>query len=126
MNKKVKALWLKALRSGKYKQARGQLKKGNGFCCLGVLTDLYLQEMREIVASNIKFGGSPEDLLTDVYIPEPDDADLSKQVQDWAGLDSCDPNVQCKKDADMESLSYLNDTKKFTFKQIANAIEKNL
>jgi hypothetical protein len=33
--------WIKALRSGKYKQAHGVLRTGdNRYCCLGVLCDL--------------------------------------------------------------------------------------
>jgi hypothetical protein len=28
--------WIKALRSGKFKQGRGQLQSKKGFCCLGV------------------------------------------------------------------------------------------
>lgn len=32
--------WATALESGKYKQARGALRKGDGFCCLGVLLDI--------------------------------------------------------------------------------------
>jgi hypothetical protein len=33
-------LWIKALRSGKYKQTIGSLRNSKGFCCLGVLCDL--------------------------------------------------------------------------------------
>lgn len=32
--------WIKALRKGTYKQTRGKLRSGDGFCCLGVLCDL--------------------------------------------------------------------------------------
>lgn len=38
MPKELKAKWLAALRSGKYKQATGVLcDKAGGYCCLGVL-----------------------------------------------------------------------------------------
>ncbi len=41
MNKVIKKTWLKALRSGKYKQGKGQLREDEThFCCLGVLGDL--------------------------------------------------------------------------------------
>ena len=33
--------WLEALRSGKYPQTKGHLRDDTGFCCLGVLCDLY-------------------------------------------------------------------------------------
>ena len=36
----VLAEWTAALRSGKYKQAKGKLRDGDCFCCLGVLCDL--------------------------------------------------------------------------------------
>lgn len=39
MDKKLKAKWVKALRSGKYPQSTGYLYDafGGGYCCLGVL-----------------------------------------------------------------------------------------
>ena len=37
MDKKIKAKWVKALRSGKYKQGTGVLFNGEKHCCLGVL-----------------------------------------------------------------------------------------
>ena len=37
----ARALWVKALRSGEYKQTTGQLRKDDGHCCLGVACDLY-------------------------------------------------------------------------------------
>jgi len=40
MEKTLKAKWLKALRSGRYKQAQGCLKDNDKFCCLGVLADV--------------------------------------------------------------------------------------
>jgi len=41
MNKNIKKQWLKALRSGKYRQTRGKLKSQDGsMCCLGVLCDI--------------------------------------------------------------------------------------
>ena len=40
MKKSYAMKWIKALRSGKYKQARGYLKTDVGHCCLGVLCTL--------------------------------------------------------------------------------------
>jgi hypothetical protein len=41
MDQNVKELWLKALRSGEYKQGRRQLRDtSDNFCCLGVLCDV--------------------------------------------------------------------------------------
>lgn len=40
MDKNLKERWVKALRSGKYEQARGCLRDDSGYCCLGVLLDV--------------------------------------------------------------------------------------
>ena len=41
MNPEIKAQWVAALRSGEYKQGRGQLRNTDDeYCCLGVLCDL--------------------------------------------------------------------------------------
>jgi len=42
MDAKLKRKWLKALRSGEYRQGRGKLvsERGTNFCCLGVLADV--------------------------------------------------------------------------------------
>jgi hypothetical protein len=41
MNPELKTKWVKALRSGKFAQVEGYLKTENGFCCLGVLAEIY-------------------------------------------------------------------------------------
>ena len=40
MKPEIKKLWVDALRSGTYKQGFGRLKTDQGYCCLGVLTQL--------------------------------------------------------------------------------------
>ena len=46
LDKKLKAKWVRALRSGKYKQGTGELRvnadarKDEKFCCLGVLCEI--------------------------------------------------------------------------------------
>lgn len=44
MNPEVKAKWIDALTSGEYSQTKRCLRDKNGYCCLGVLTDLYIKE----------------------------------------------------------------------------------
>lgn len=40
MDAQLKAKWVEALRSGKYRQGRSTLKHSGSFCCLGVLCDV--------------------------------------------------------------------------------------
>lgn len=41
MNQEIKKKWLEALRSGKYKQGAGYLRRRDeSYCCLGVLCDI--------------------------------------------------------------------------------------
>lgn len=47
MNKTIKAKWLKALRSGDYKQTRRTLRDcSDKYCCLGVLYDVCTNGMQ--------------------------------------------------------------------------------
>lgn len=58
MDQAIKRKWVKALRSGKYKQAQEYLFTGKGYCCLGVLGDV--------------IGVPKKDMH---YVGEPDDCD---------------------------------------------------
>jgi hypothetical protein len=40
MNAEIKVRWVEALRSGAYEQGSLYLKRGNEFCCLGVLCEV--------------------------------------------------------------------------------------
>lgn len=40
MDAQLKAKWVEALRSGDYQQGMNYLRRGNSFCCLGVLCDI--------------------------------------------------------------------------------------
>lgn len=78
MNPEIKAKWIAALRSGKYKQGTGQLKQEDRFCCLGVLCDLHRKECPEERQWN---GGFYFDIVTT----------LPKEVIFWAGLNEHNP-----------------------------------
>lgn len=122
--------WIKALRSGKYKQGMGTLKQYNRkgeaqHCCLGVLCELYNQEMKknkkktlpEKVYDNdsdfsygyCRFGGKKED--------------LPKEVMKWSGIKNSIGKFNLS-DVQYETLADLNDLGK-KFKGIADIIEKN-
>jgi hypothetical protein len=100
-------LWLKALRSGKYKQTKGVLKDSIGYCCLGVASELAVQQ--GIIK---KFRHS--------------DTGLMPKVQKWLGLsgDYGEFNKSIIKNGDFfDSLAGLND-KGSSFKKIAQIIER--
>jgi hypothetical protein len=114
MNPEIRAQWCAALRSGEYPQGRGGLHTVDeddreGYCCLGVLCDL-------AVAAGVispphrgplwTFDGSPD------YLP--------KRVEEWAGLQSCNPAVS--HDGHLDRLANLNDDG-VSFAEIADLID---
>lgn len=113
MKPKVKKLWVKALRSEKYKQGHGHLRVDTFYCCMGVLCDLHAKANKK----KWKRGNISLDYDGGTQF-------LSGNVMLWAGLENCDPFV--KYGRNRYSLSNLNDGKKLTFPQIADIIEKNL
>jgi len=148
MKKRVLTKWLKALRSGKYKQGRGALcqidKKGaESFCCLGVLCDLYNKEQKR----NKKRGLFTEDVHQEdslvcsldskaqiVRVYDECDGTLPDKIIKWAGFREynsdghfLDPNNGKSPAAELISLNDGNESlkvKKRNFKQIADIIEK--
>ena len=48
MEQTLKEAWLKALRSGEFKQAFGKLHNGQGYCCLGVLCKVMGSEFTQL------------------------------------------------------------------------------
>lgn len=100
MNPKIKEKWVKALRSGRYKQGRGRLKRGDKYCCLGVLCKIMRLKSR-------------------------DNQILSENIVDKAGLDFPLGNPVKYKD-ETHSLTYLNDFVGLSFKEIADIIEEQL
>lgn len=125
MNKEIKKRWLKALRSGEYKQGKKALKTKKGFCCLGVLCDIYskTKEGRKNKAA-WKDEGEGEFVFTateteDMYT-------LPLIVQRWAGLDEYNPAITIREDEHGKELSVWNDDHRIGFKGIANKIEKYL
>ncbi len=77
MNQEIKARWVAALRSGEYRQARGMLRDGDAFCCLGVLCDLHAKESGGEWDNDGEYHGADEILPADVV--------------GWAGLIAPNP-----------------------------------
>lgn len=119
MNKDIADRWIAALRSDKFEQGTDNLCKDGRFCCLGVLCELYMDEFdladefSEPALIKNKHGEECE------VVHYGGDADLlPNEVQDWAGMLSCNGSINS-----VTSLSELNDDG-MPFKDIADIIEK--
>lgn len=113
MDVELKRKWLEALRSGRYKQGRFALKRGDEYCCLGILCEV---------------GGLRE-------IPPKDRWEDKSTFQSWGNFNSAlvlprSFRDHCKISAlEVEHLAGMNDrrgTCTFNFTKIADWIEENL
>ena len=115
MNAKIKAEWVAKLRSGDFEQGKGRLRTDScAYCCLGVLTHLYVEE----------FGDHDNDFIDGFKV-------LPAEVAAWAGLSRHDPVVQYQRDGMDDkplpcTLAALNDTTGLTFEELADVIEAQL
>lgn len=119
MKADIKDKWLNALRSGDYKQCTGRLHKGEGFCCLGVLTDLYAKEKGlewhdSSMTAALDEGGA-------VYSLQGERNCLSTNIMEWAGLSSDYAHTSQV----ITDLIKMNDSGE-SFFTISNAIEVDL
>ena len=118
MNKEIKEEWIKRLRSGKYKQVSGVLHSDNGYCCLGVLCEIAVEQ--EIIPQPTK----PNDAGVYTYVRSKEG--LPEKVRKWAGISKMGDFLfrNEKEDFDYKvSLAELNDEGE-SFSSIANIIEK--
>jgi len=123
VNHEVKKAWVEALRSGEYKQCTGQLRRGDSYCCLGVLCNLYEESHQDCNWSEESDWSEEGDCFYFVLYEEDADPAMSylpEKVVEWAGLDSSDPHYD-----DYGTLSGLND-EGAPFTLIADVIEGNL
>ena len=111
MNPQIKQKWVSALRSGDYQQGRNYLRTDNGFCCLGVLCDLYGKE------NNVEW----EIDEVDGYLYEKNSTLLPLSVMEWADVDGQNADIN----NGTETLAALND-RGSTFNEIADLIENHL
>ena len=131
MNPEVKQKWIDALRSGNYEQGSEKLRTVNGYCCLGVLCDIYAQEND----TQWKFMGNEETnfQLMDYWYFLDQSEFLPESVMNWAGLRTHNPSVRvyCE-DSDDEDQRYYNDEianvndSGYSFSQIADIIQQQL
>jgi hypothetical protein len=146
MNSEIKKLWLRALRSGEYKQGVCALRKitsgGYEFCCLGVLCDLYTKQEKHQGTEHAEW--VPKWLIdeqTSNRIPMRFSSEFDgvtvfeevvppAQVWKWAGLDKANPSVdfipkESEPGQTRSTLADLNDGG-LGFDLIADIIEKQL
>jgi hypothetical protein len=111
MKEDIKDIWLQALRSGDYKQGSGALKKGDSFCCLGVLCDLHSKITGMGQFNNFEY--VTENHTSTQF--------LNKDVKEWSGMKSeCGHLYSIG--FDTPALATLNDAG-IAFEQIADHIE---
>lgn len=103
MNERIKQLWLDKLKTAKQTTGRLCNTITNEYCCLGVLTQCYLDE------HNLSWGHTE----TNSYGIYEEYGVLPQCVRTWAELDTDNP----------VNLAVLND-EGYTFAQIAEYIEQ--
>jgi hypothetical protein len=118
MKEDIKAKWLSALRrkNSKYKQTHAVLRDFSGYCCLGVLCDLYAKETGAKWEERSDLDAF--DMLDNGWV-------LPVEVQKWAGLLSRSGG-EVIVDGKSVTLSEVNDDLKLSFLQIADIIEEQL
>jgi hypothetical protein len=108
MDANFKKKWVEALRSGSYKQAQYGLQRDGGFCCLGVLCDIY---------DNTGWKEQTRDGYTTYTLGGQDE-------QTWLP-DAIRDKLEIPRDA-IGTLVEMNDRDNLKFGQIADYIDKNL
>jgi hypothetical protein len=122
MKSDVKFGWQADLRSGKFNQGVHCLHNEDGeFCCLGVLCERYRKETGK--GEWIRSEEDSEHPERFTFLGE--DCVLPREVMEWAGLESCDPNVTLR-EGGAAVLSHVNDELECNFSTIAQAIERSL
>lgn len=116
MNKNAKA-WVKALRSGKYKQGYGRLSTKHPdtneitYCCLGVACEVY----NEANKNNPKALLKKKHFSADVFQFDEQVWHLPAKVISWLGFHQ----------GKQHNLIKLNDSREYSFKKIADYIVKS-
>jgi hypothetical protein len=112
--KRRRALWAKALESGKYKQAKNNLRNSQGFCCLGVACDLY-------ATATGRGQWNKPNWIFEAGSGESRNAVLPTVVADWFGLMDTNPDLVDPDTGQDHSSAFWNDTG-FTFTKIAKMV----
>ena len=130
MNPEVKKKWIDALRSGWYDQGSEKLRSDQGYCCLGVLCDLYTQETK-MVGWEFRGYDENEHLPQDYWYFDGESEFLPESVKEWAGFNVNNPSVRVdvtdNDDEDnwfyTDEIANLNDSG-YTFNELSELIEQ--
>lgn len=121
MKTEYKDKWVKALRSGEYKQADGALSPdGDSFCCLGVLCEVLIKDG---VAIDKTMGENSDEGYRYSFGDTFDWETLPEGVADFVGLSEVNPRVV--RDDITRDLATINDSGT-PFDEIADLIEAQL
>lgn len=122
MNKEFKKRWIKALRSGEYKQGRRVLNSvdDDKYCCLGVACELLVKD--KFLTKTRPPGGGPNSAY--VLSVKPDEAEFSRQNTLYLEKAICD-KIEFEEN-DSLKLAELNDLSYLSFEEIAKYIEEKL
>jgi hypothetical protein len=122
-------------KSNKYEQGSEKLRGANGYCCLGVLCDLYAQEhdTQWEFRGYGEHGDETNPQPMDYWYFEDRSEYLPESVMDWAGLKTPNPNVRIdvedNEDEDnwyyQDEIANVNDSG-YSFNQIAEVIQQQL
>lgn len=132
MNKDIKTRWVAALRSGEYTQTKGYLKTADGYCCLGVLCEIAVQDgiVEQTMTSPEVFTAQGDQLSPEHYAfgEYNDTAELPTVVEEWSGLKDVTTRIENPNYTGWQefyTLIDLNDDQGYDFNAIADVIEKS-
>ena len=114
MDKKVKESWIKALKSGEFKQGKGYLERDGKYCALGILSLLSLVEGPCTYNQIDGHGRFDNKRFT-----------LSYNTLTWAGMDLEDFKVDVIYEGESTTIADLND-RGLSFKELARIINLKL
>lgn len=131
MKQEIKEKWVKALRSGLYTQGRNVLRRGDSFCCVGVLCDIHREETGEGSWVPMDSGIGEGSLGYFTERGEEEALTTPPSVMDWAGVNLNEATFYLY--GYSHRIFHLNDgnygipnDEPLTFTQIADLIEEQL
>lgn len=128
MNKEAIKEWISDLKSGKYKQSFGALKKPDGgYCCLGVACETY----KKLTGKGTWVGNDEDDFsfviygIDDSYTEDSEYLQLPRVVASYFGFNTPEVDLQIVKESCItySNAIALNDSQYYNFEDIAKMIE---